>query len=916
VSGFIEFFLIGLSTGALYVLLSLGIVVIYRGSGVVNFAQGAVSMLATFVFWKLNQHVGLPYGTALLLALVGSGILGALIHYMVMKPLAAAAPVTRLIASLGVLVVIEQLATVTFGPAVVILPSELPTSSVHILGATVTRGELIVFGIALVVTLVLSTAYRVTKFGTLTLASAENRRAFRLLGYSPDSVAAVNWAIGSMLGALAGILLASFTGLQIDQYTLLVIPALSAAVIGNLTSFGWTLVGGLAVGVAQAEITHYSTTTGLAALAPFGILIAVLVIRGQRRTSRTSLAVALPRLGSGRTRWWVACLLVLAAIGLIESMSSVWLNAFTLSLAYGTILLSVVLITGYSGQLSLAQVAFAGFGAWVAGRLAAGAHLPLSLSWLFGVLLTLPLGLLVGVVCLRTRGVYLAITTLGLALALEQLVFDSANLTGGFAGTVINKPVFLGLAIDSGTHPRAYALVALGALVLGALVIGNIRNGRSGRRMIAVRANERAAASLGVNVVGTKVTAFGVASMIAALGGILVAFQQPNIQYTNFSAFASILVLPLAVVGGVGWISGAVIGGFMQVNGLSTQVLDLLGTRVSTYLALATGVLLILTLLVAPDGLAYLNWQMGRDIAARARSLLRHRGEVAASSQPDTNEPRDGVSVQAAVATALAQGHRVRPALIEVTNATVRFGGVSAVSHADLRVGAGEVVGLIGPNGAGKTSLVDAISGYVRLSGGAVLLDDTDVSSWSPARRARNGLTRSFQSIELFEDMTVRANLTVASDPGRLASFVTDIFYPRRQPLSSAANAAIAEFGLGPELDRVPGELSYGQRRLVGIARAVATSPSILLLDEPAAGLDDQETAELGELITSLSSSWGMGIVLIEHDMNLVMGVCDRIYAMRAGEMIADGTPYEIRYNADVVASYLGAESSALVADA
>lgn len=244
--------------------------------------------------------------------------------------------------------------------------------------------------------------------------------------------------------------------------------------------------------------------------------------------------------------------------------------------------------------------------------------------------------------------------------------------------------------------------------------------------------------------------------------------------------------------------------------------------------------------------------------------------------------------------------------MLVVTNLKVSFGGVVAVDGVSLQVSPGEVVGLIGPNGAGKTSVIDALTGYVPYQEGDVVLGDRSLGKSKPTARCRLGLTRSFQSLELFDDLTVFDNLAAASDPRGVWPYLTDLIAPRSAKLSSAARAAVPEFGLEGVLHLNPSQLPYSTRRLVAIARAVATNPSVLLLDEPAAGLDESETSELSQLVTRLARQWGMGVLLVEHDVEMVMSVCDRIYALELGHLVASGTPAEIRSHEDVIRSYLG----------
>jgi ABC-type branched-subunit amino acid transport system ATPase component len=236
----------------------------------------------------------------------------------------------------------------------------------------------------------------------------------------------------------------------------------------------------------------------------------------------------------------------------------------------------------------------------------------------------------------------------------------------------------------------------------------------------------------------------------------------------------------------------------------------------------------------------------------------------------------------------------------------VRYGGVTALDSAELRVESGHVVGLIGPNGAGKTTLLDAVTGFTVPSTGTVLLDGRDITRWSPGRRARAGLGRSFQGVELFEELSVADNLLVAADDQSTWRFLVDPVRPGRASSTPTMRRVVDALELGGILDAMPGELPSGTSRLVGVARALVAEPSILFLDEPAAGLDPHETAELGELIRRIADEWRIGVVLVEHDVPLVLGVCDHIVVLDFGRGIAAGPPEQIRHDPAVVQAYLG----------
>jgi sulfate-transporting ATPase len=411
-----------------------------------------------------------------------------------------------------------------------------------------------------------------------------------------------------------------------------------------------------------------------------------------------------------------------------------------------------------------------------------------------------------------------------------------------------------------------------------------------------VRNNERAAASLGISVFGAKLYAFSVAAAIAAFAGILLAFKDSTVVYGRYDPFESINTVGNAVAGGVGWVLGAVFGGNLAPGGVGAIPLDWI--NLGSWLVTIGGITLILIVILNPNGIASVVLTDERGPLGKLR--LRYR-----------RVPRREELIDVAPTA-------VTPATLELEQLTVRFGAVVAVDGVSFRVNPREVVGLIGPNGAGKTTIVDALTGFTRPTSGRVLLNGTPMTgrSWSPARRARAGVRRSFQSLELFEEVSVAENLHAGAGVHTLWSGVRDLVWPARPVLPPTAVSSAREFGLEHDLDRLPGELPYGRRRLVGIARAMASAPSVLLLDEPAAGLDDRETAELGDLVRRFAESYGMAVLLIEHDVDLVLRVCDRIVVVDFGRKIAEGTPIEIRHDPAVIAAYLGEEVPEAEADA
>ena len=893
---FLQFAILGLGTGAAYALLAEGMVFIYRGSGVVNFAHGAIGMVSAYVFFHMYGH-SWPLAPAIIASLLVAGALGLLMHALVMRPLRHASSVVRMIATLGVLIVLQTGVTLIWGSSAEFVPQYLPSGTWKFSGITITQARTVIFSLAIVVTALSWWGLHRTNFGRATQAVSESERSIAALGWSPDVLAATSWIVGSMLGGLAGLVITPIVGeLDTTTLTLAVISGIAAALLGGFLSLPRTLLGALAIGVVSTELPRYWSIDKTGQTIPFIAIVIILVVRGQSLPTRGHIFDRLPEIGQGRL-----AMPKLTAIGVVGACAIIWwvltdsvVSALSVSLIGAMIILSVVLLTGYAGQISLAQYAIAGMAALTAGKLSQDGwgFVP---SCLVGIALAAVAGTIIAIPALRTRGVNLAIVTLGLGLAAQVAVFNSPRYTGGIDGITIHTPYIAGVNITATLHPKRYAILVLLVFALWCLIVANIRRGRVGRRLIAIRANERSAAALGINVFEAKLFAFAVSSLIAGTAGVLLGFSYASIIFDIFTPLNSIFILAFAVVGGIGYVSGAVSGAFLVAGGLGTLIAtDIFGGGAANWVAFVGGAAVITNLITAPDGLAKLT--IGQIDFVR-RAIGRR--------WPRFGHPATQASF--AVADADRVAVRVEPRALVVEHLTVTFGGVTAVADVSFDVQPGEVVGLIGPNGAGKTTTIDALTGFIPSAKGRVLLGAQDISRWSAHRRVRGGLTRSFQSEELFDDLTVEDNLRVASEPRDRRAYVTNLVWPGRAPLAPEAVRVADEFGiLGTMSERV-GDLSHGERRLLGTARAAVTAPSVLLLDEPGAGLGEVETRELVQLVRGLADDGGAAVLLVEHNMTFVMSVCDRIIVLDFGHKIAEGTPAEVRADERVVAAYLGA---------
>ena len=913
----IKFVLLGLGASAVYALIASGVVLVYRGSRVVNFAQGGFALVAGYAYHDL--HARLPAGWAVLIAIALAALCGLITQLAVMWPMRHSSPLAKVIATLGVLAVITQAAQLRYGDQQRFVAGFLPTGGVRFSPTIVVPADrLWLFAIALALTALLWAWTRFSRFGLATSALGENQDAVSALGWSPRLLAAVNWTSGGALAGLAGVLLVPISSVSPEAFALIIVPALSAALVGRFSSFWLTLAGALVIGVLESQTTRWISAPGWNVAVPFLAILAILTFTGRALPARNFMSDRLPVVGTGQVSVaWCVGSVAIAAASLFVFRSG-WVDAVTTSAIFALIALSLVVVTGYAGQISLAQFALAGMGALFSSRMAAVFGFPFPVALVAGVVCTIPVGILVALPALRARGVDLAVATLGLAVVMQSIVLGNPEFTGGLMGTSVAPPMLAGLEVASVAHPQRYALVCLGLLLLASLMVANIRRGGSGRQLLAVRDNERAAASIGVNVVGAKVYAFAVGAGLAAVGGVLVAFRNPAVEFSQFSALGSIQAVMLTVIGSVGYIAGAAVGGTLAAGGAVEQILDHF-FKVAGVWPLVIGAILVLQIVLLPDGLVHEQVEKFRHIMS--------------APSPGLARPPEGVRENLGAARRFLIGRlrpqaaqvpaqrgdipaiRVPPMTLQLKDVSVRFGGTLAADGVNLSVRPGEVLGLIGPNGAGKTTLIDVATGFVPPTAGQVLLDGRAISAVSAQRRVRLGVARAWQSLELFSVMTVEENLRTAAEPGNLSTYLADLVWPRKRPLPGIARAVIRSFGLESVLHQYPEALPYATRRLVGIARALATSPSVLLLDEPAAGLDDKSTHELAALIRDLAHEWGIAVLLVEHDVAMVMATCDRVIALEFGREIVTGTPEQVRSHARVIEAYLGHSRAAEVVE-
>jgi ABC-type branched-subunit amino acid transport system ATPase component/branched-subunit amino acid ABC-type transport system permease component len=893
-----EFILLGIGLSPAYILAAQGTVLVYKGSRVVNFAQGGFALVGAFSSYEFQQA-----GANVVLSLIGGVLLaalaGAVFFGLVMRRLKRSSQLMRVVATLGLSVFITEGLALKLSNNSYFPDRAFSNKTVYIFGAHITVYDLALFGISVVLTVLLWAVYRFTRFGLQTAAVSENPRASEALGHSSERIGLINWTLGGALAGLAGILIAPDISLSISSIGFLLIPALAAALLGRFESFGMTLAGGLIVGIGSSLLTRYNLGTGWSDAFPFLLIIIVLLFRSSALPGRGEVAARLPTLGTGRIRWpiVITAAVVLGVIIVVLPTSGQLATGATLQAAI--IGLSLVVVTGYAGQVSLAQYGLAGAAGFVAAKLSQSLGLDFWACLILGVLVALPIGVIVGLPALRARGVNLAIVTLGLGLTIQDVLLNNPNYAGPGGEISTNAPSLFGYSLNPTFFPNRYAILCLVLFVLCGAMVANLRRSRVGRDLVALRTNERAAEALGIDVTATKLYAFAIGSAIAGVGGVLISFQSAIVIFLQgsgpaFDPTTAITFLSFMIVGSIGYVGGALFAGQLAVGGLGAWILLEISNSPLTadWLAVAGGLASMLVVVFNPNGLSA---QQARQFARRYRRLF---------SYLDRHPLLRSRVADAAPMSPLAQDVH-----LQVRELGVRFGGVVALDDVSLELRSGEILGMIGPNGAGKTSLIDAVTGHNRRYSGHVLLNGRTIDKADASRRARMGIGRSFQSLELFDDLSVEENLSVGADRPRRLNYLTDLVRPGRRALPLSAEYAACQLQLEDDLHRRPDELPFGRRRLLGIARAVAARPAVLLLDEPAAGLGDRECAELSQVLIRLAHEEGFAILLIEHDVSMVMNVSDRLIALDFGHTIAEGAPEEVRNLPAVITAYIGAET-------
>jgi len=927
----------GVITGSIYALLAVGYSLVFSVSGALNLAQGAFVALGALVMYSFMNSAHLPVVAAFLASLCVVGAAVGIIEWVVIRR-----AVTR-ISHASLLMMMGGLLTAFEGAAYLIWGSN-PFSFNQFSGAQpATIGQLSiptqgfwVVGAMLASVAALGWMLARSRWGRGLRATSENMTAARLMGVPVDRMILLSFVAAAVLGVIGGAVIAPLTSLDYTSMASYTNEGLIAVSLGGLGSVYGALSGGLALGVVEALVAGYVSSLFETAISLI-LLIGIIFLRpqgllGRVRGGRMDVAertagriYAPPKLPRG---WARAAGIALGVVMLFmpQIVPAGDMRAVNITGLFCLTIVGLDLLTGIAGQVSLGQAGFMAIGGYTSAILAVHYNVPTLLGLVAGACGSALVAVVLGLVCGRLRGMYLAIVTLAFGILVEGMA-NGLNITGGPSGIAGIPPFSVG-GFSFDTDTRMFYLVW--ALVGLALVLSfNLMRSNRGRILKAMHGDQVGARSLGLDVTRAKVAVFVISACMASVAGSLYASYFRYLSPDQVGSSESLTLITMLAIGGMGTLFGPLIGVALLTY------LPLESQSFANYSTLVTGVLLVVFLRYLPAGI----WGGVLEGVTRVRSawpgLLRGRlggrapaatpgiaaagvdldGPVAASPAASANgngsaAPSATAGKPAPEANGSRQNDSGSPAL-EVRGLSKSFGGVAAVQDASFAVPNGSLTALIGPNGAGKSTMFNLVTNLYRPDSGEVILRGKPITGLRSDRITTLGLFRTFQTARVFPQLSVLDNVLVGGYRLGRAGYLAQALRLRRcrqeeREMETRARRLLEVLGLADRAEQRAAVLPLAAQKYLELARSLMARPSVVLFDEPAAGMNDAETAELGMILRAIRDT-GHTVVVVEHNMSLVMGVCDQVVVMDAGSVIAAGPPQTVQNDPLVISAYFGA---------
>ncbi|MCU1346707.1 MAG: branched-chain amino acid transporter ATPase/permease [Acidimicrobiia bacterium] len=886
----LPFLISGVATGAIYGLAGSGLVLSYKTSGIFNFGHGAIATAAAYLFYWMHQDQGWHWGIAFFLSVGVAGPLMGLGMERIARLLAPQRTAMKIVGTVGLILVVQGVATLLYGADPISVEQYLPKGNdfFSLAGVNTKYSYVIITAVAVAAVAALYVLFRSTRIGLSMRAVVDDADLLATKGTDPVRVRRVAWIISTTFAALSGVLVAPLIGLEPIGLTFLVVQAFGAAALGAFSSIPLTFAGGLLIGIvadlSKKYVLDVSWLSGLPSSLPFIVLFIVLLVLPRRKLVRPSKVEVRPPLEwRAPPSMRIGTAVILLGLFLwFPLVVGTRLSYFTLGLTQMILFLSLGLLVRTSGQVSLCHSIFAGVSAAVFSQLVVQHHMPWFLALLLAALVAVPVGAFVAIPAIRLSGLFLALATFGFAIMFERLLYPLNWMFTSYGnGRSMPRP-------SIAQSDRAFYYLVLFFVVLTALAMLAIQRSRHGRMLRGLADSPLSMSVLGLSTNLTRVVVFCASAFFAGVAGVLYGASvnvatEGDRYYSSFNSLILLAVLALAPFAAVPW--------FAVFVGLTAVIPAYLTSADTTnWMNVVFG---FFAVYIATEG-------GPRTMPVPLQRVFERVGRA----KPKVMTAPSGDQSLAAPVFAVPAGDGLR-----INNLSVRFGGLSAVSDLTLHAPTGRITGLIGPNGAGKTTTFNACFGLNRPSAGSILLDGKDVSHDSPASRGRLGLGRTFQIVELCESLTVEDNVALGREAsmagGNLRTQLMSTSGHRRE-IEQATWAAMELCGIDHLVGHQAGALSTGQRRLVELARCLAGPFHLLLLDEPSSGLDREETLLFADVLVRVVRDRHVGVLLVEHDMSLVMSVCQYLYVLDFGQLIFDGSPQEVAGSPIVQGAYLG----------